>query len=283
MRYAALILSGFVCAVLAAPAAAAPGTADPAAPPHLRYSVEVPPGDDGTPSAPPSEAPRSAHPRYTAGEGPHAAPVGPVETRALSAPAPRVRAARRSAPVPRERVVMRARSGYTLGPGDKVHVTVYGEADLTGDFEISGSGRLAFPLIGDVRAAGLTAPELGRALTAKLAGGYLKAPRVAVEITTYRPFYIVGQVNKPGRYPYTDGMTAMNAVALAGGFTPRAAESYVYVRHEGQTKETRLSADETAALRPGDTVRVDESDFWSVMRVLQPVTALVGAARYGIP
>ena len=283
MRVRLWILSAMMCAAFAAPAMAAPDTADPAAPPHLRYSVEAQPGEDDTPPAPPSETPRLTQPRYTAGEGPHAAPVGPVQTRVLSAPGPRARAARRLASVPRERVVVRARSGYTLGPGDKVHVTVYGESDLTGDFEVSGSGRLAFPLIGDVRATGLTAPELGRTLTAKLANGYLKAPRVAVEITTYRPFYIVGQVNKPGRYPYTDGMTAMNAVALAGGFTPHAAEGYVYVRHEGQVKETRLGADETTAIKPGDTVRVDESDFWSVMRVLQPVTALVGAARYGIP
>lgn len=255
MRIAALILSGLVCAAFAAPAAAAPVSNADAAP-GLRYSVQ-----DG-----PAAAPRTTD----ALPPPQAAPI---------------RYSVQQAPLatPQERVTVSGNNDYRLGPGDKVHITVYGESDLTGDFEISGSGRLAFPLIGDVRAAGLTAPALGEALAAQLAGRYLKDPRVAIEITTYRPFYIVGEVNKPGQYAYVNGMTAMNAIALAGGFTPRATESHVYVRHEGETRETELAADEAVAIQPGDVVRVSESGFWSVMSVLQPVTGLIGIARYGIP
>ena len=106
---------------------------------------------------------------------------------------------------------------------------------------------------------------------------------MAVEIATYRPFYIVGQVNKPGRYAYADGMTAMNAIALAGGFTPHAAESYVYVRHEGKAKETRLPADAATQIVPGDVVRVSESGFWSVMGILSPLTGVAASVRYGLP
>jgi len=263
MRIAALILSGILCAALAAPVSAAPASnADMA--PGLRYSVEDGPS---LPVGANTQAPPEAAPiRYSV----QRAPLPPPS-------------ATPAAYAPRERVVVTGDSDYRLGPGDKVHITVYGESDLTGDFEISGSGRLAFPLIGDVRAAGLTAPALGDALAAQLGGRYLKDPRVAIEITAYRPFYIVGEVNKPGQYAYVNGMTAMNAIALAGGFTPRATESHVYVRHEGERREAELAADEAVAIQPGDVVRVSESGFWSVMSVLQPVTGLIGIARYGVP
>jgi polysaccharide export outer membrane protein len=175
------------------------------------------------------------------------------------------------------------RPGYRLGAGDKVHVTVFGEKDLTGDFEVSGNGHIAFPLIGDVTAAGLTAPGLGRELSQRLSAGYLLNPRVAVEVSAYRPFYVVGQVHKPGGYPYTNGMTVMNAIALAGGFTPYAYEGSVHIRHEDQAKEVERPADASTIIKPGDVVRVSESGFWSVMDVLTPVTRVVGAARYGFP
>lgn len=256
MRSAAFILSAFACVAVSAPALAAPE-----APPALRYSVE-------------------AAPRYTVGM-PAAAPARSVQPagQPVAAAAPTVQ----TASIAPEHVTVTGYRGYQLGAGDKVHVTVYGEPDLSGDFEISGTGRIAFPLIGDVTAAGLTAPALGEALTQRLSGRYLLNPRISVEIVTYRPFYIVGQVNRPGGYPYTDGMTAMNAIALAGGFTPRADESDVYVRHQGETREQRMAADATTEIRPGDVVRVSESGFWTVMGVLSPVTGLIGAARYGIP
>ena len=123
------------------------------------------------------------------------------------------------------------------GPGDKIRVTVFGESDLSGEYQVDGSGMVRLPLIGTLRAAGYTAPALEQAIAAALADGYLKYPRVNVEIATYRPFYIIGAVNRPGQYPYVDHMNALNAVALAGGFTDQAVESTLYIRHEGSTKE----------------------------------------------
>ena len=172
---------------------------------------------------------------------------------------------------------------YTLASGDKVRITVFGEPDLTGEYELDGSGYVRLPLLGQIKAAGLSAHGLEGVLTQTYANGYLKEPRIAVEITKYRPFYIIGEVNKPGEYPYVNGMTTLNAIALAGGFTPRARESTLYVRRKGALREQPMRADGVTKIEPGDVVRVSETGFWSVMDVLQPVTGLVGAARYGIP
>lgn len=172
---------------------------------------------------------------------------------------------------------------YTLASGDKVRITVFGEPDLTGEYELDGSGYVRLPLLGQIKAAGLSAHGLESVLTQTYANGYLKEPRIAVEITKYRPFYIIGEVNKPGEYPYVNGMTTLNAIALAGGFTPRARESTLYVRRKGALREQPMRADGVTKIEPGDVVRVSETGFWSVMDVLQPVTGLVGAARYGIP
>src|SRR6202012_5639741 len=116
-------------------------------------------------------------------------------------------------------------------------VNVFGEEDLSGDYQVDGSGLVRLPLIGTVRAGGSSAPGLGQAISTALAQGYLKDPKVNVEITLYRPFYIIGAVNRPGEYPYVDHISALNAVALAGGFTDQAKQSVVYVRHEGGTTE----------------------------------------------
>ena len=112
----------------------------------------------------------------------------------------------------------RANPDYVLGPGDKVKLTVYNETDLSGDFTIDGSGFLRLPLIGQLRAAGYTSPQLEAAIGGAYAQGYLKSPRVSLEVTAYRPFYIIGAVNRPGEYAYVNHMTALNAVALAGGY-----------------------------------------------------------------
>ena len=150
---------------------------------------------------------------------------------------------------------------YKLGPGDKVRVTVFNEDDLSGEFQIDGSGYVRLPLIGQVRAGGFSAHQLEGDVEAALEDGYLKSPRVNVEVTTYRPFYIIGEVNKPGEYPYVNNMTVLNAVALAGGYTYRASESEVYVRRNGSKDEAKEPADGTAKILPGDIVRVPERLF----------------------
>src|SRR5689334_9941435 len=124
-------------------------------------------------------------------------------------------------------------NSYHLGTGDKVRVIVFGEEDLGGEFTIDGNGRISLPLIGDLAASGQTASALEQQIESKLADGYLQNPRVSVEITTYRPFYVIGEVNHPGEYAYVNGMSALNAIALAGGYTQRSQESTIYIRRNG--------------------------------------------------
>ncbi len=171
-------------------------------------------------------------------------------------------------------------SEYKLGAGDKVRVTVYNEDDLSGEFQVDGSGYVRLPLIGQIRAAGHSAYQLEGDVEAALDDGYVKNPRVNVEVTTYRPFYIIGQVNRPGQYPYVSNMSALDAIGLAGGFTDRAVESTVYIRHEGETKEHDVPPDETIKIRPGDVVRVDQTVFWSVAGVIAPVLSPVASLAY---
>lgn len=162
---------------------------------------------------------------------------------------------------------------YKLGAGDKVRVTVYNEDDLSGEFQVDGSGYVRLPLIGQIKAAGHTAFQLESDVETALDDGYLKSPRVNIEVTAYRPFYIIGQVNRPGQYPYASNMSALDAVAVGGGFTDQAVESTVSIRHEGETVEHDLPADETVKIRPGDVIHVDRTMFWSVASVLVPAAS----------
>ncbi len=150
---------------------------------------------------------------------------------------------------------------YRLDSGDKVKVTVYGEDDLSGEYSVDGSGNVRLPLIGQVHAAGLTQHEFETAVATQLAQGYLINPKVSVEVTSYRPFTILGEVNKPGEYPFENGMTVLNAVALGGGYTYRADKDNVYIRRKGSVDEVKMPADDKTLVYPGDTVRVDERIF----------------------
>jgi polysaccharide export outer membrane protein len=111
-------------------------------------------------------------------------------------------------------------------------------------------------------------------------GGFLLTPRVNVEVTTHRPFYIIGEVAKPGEYPYVNAMSVPNAIALAGGYTDRAAESAVYIRHQGETKGREVPADESTRIRPGDVVRVERTTYWSIMTLLSPLISPFATAAY---
>jgi protein involved in polysaccharide export with SLBB domain len=152
-------------------------------------------------------------------------------------------------------------TAYKLGAGDKIKMTVFGEEDLSGEFEIDGTGTMSLPLVGDLKAGNLTARELEKAITRKLSDGYLTNPRVNVEVMNFRPFFIYGEVTTPGAYPYVNGLTVINAVALAGGYTPRAKTKTVVLRRlvDGQRVETQEAED--AAVFPGDVLQVKERFF----------------------
>lgn len=150
---------------------------------------------------------------------------------------------------------------YHLGSGDKVRIIVFGEESLTGEFFLSSAGTVSFPLIGDVPAAGLTIPELQKAIETKLADGYLKEPKVSAEVLNYRPFYILGEVMKPGEYPYTSGLTVLNAVATAEGFTYRADTHKVYIKRATSLGEHEVPLTTATPVEPGDTIRIGERFF----------------------
>lgn len=169
---------------------------------------------------------------------------------------------------------------YRLATGDKVHVIVYGEDDLGGDFDVDGNGYVRLPLIGQVRAGGLSAHELEDRIASLLKDGYLQDPRVSVAVVQYRPFYIIGEVNKPGEYPYVNDMNALNAIALAGGYTEKADGGVLYVRRNGETEEQRLPADQATQIRPGDVVRVPPTLFWSFLNVASPLSAVTAPIWY---
>lgn len=164
--------------------------------------------------------------------------------------------------VPRVRVVDTAEI-YTLAPGDKLRITVFGEETLTGEYGVTGSGDVSFPLIGNIKVAGRTIEALQTELTTKLGNGYLEDPRVSAEIINYRPFYILGEVSRPGQYDFAVGLTIQQAVAAAGGFTYRANSKKVYLKRAMDTREMIVDLRETPSfpVRPGDTIRVGERFF----------------------
>lgn len=150
---------------------------------------------------------------------------------------------------------------YTLGSGDRIKVSVFGESDLSGEFEVGGEGNIAIPLVGKIAAKGLSIRQLEREITRLLLDGYLKKPRVNVEVVNYRPFYILGEVKRPGSYSYVSGMTILNAVALGGGFTYRAQKGRMTItRGKDKNEEMRRVKPEDMVL-PGDIIRVPERFF----------------------
>ncbi|WP_249225332.1 polysaccharide biosynthesis/export family protein [Tardiphaga alba] len=150
---------------------------------------------------------------------------------------------------------------YLLGPTDRVRLKVYGEPDITGEYEIDANGNVSIPLAGQVKAAGLTTRQLERNIASALAKGIVRDPRVNVEMLAYRPFYILGEVKKSGEYPYRVGLTVLDAVATAGGYTYRANEGKVYLRRSGSTVEEIYPMDAPVLVQPGDNVRIPERYF----------------------
>lgn len=150
-------------------------------------------------------------------------------------------------------------SGYRLGPGDELRVIVYGEEGLSGEYAVDGSGVVSMPLLGQVQVGGLTLRELETQLTESLDANYLRNPSVTAEVLNFRPFYIIGEVMAGGEFPYKDGISVLNAVAIAGGYTFRARERGIKINRAGETIQVREPA--TTPVMPGDVITVPERFF----------------------
>lgn len=150
---------------------------------------------------------------------------------------------------------------YRLDSGDELRITVYGEPELSGQFQLDGQGVIQMSLINEVDAQNKTVRELQRTIEAKLRDGFIRDPQVSIEVITYRPFYILGEVNNPGEYPYTSGLTVMNAIASAGDFTYRADKRRVLIKSVDSAEEREVELTLSTPVRPGDTIRIRERFF----------------------
>jgi polysaccharide biosynthesis/export protein len=150
---------------------------------------------------------------------------------------------------------------YHLDAGDRLRVVVYGQEGLTNTYLISAGGTITMPLIGAVPARGRTPQGLAAEISARLRNGFIREPSVAVEIESYRPFFILGEVQAPGQYPYVPNMTAEIAIAIAGGFSPRARKDRVTITHTDASGTSRVIMPPGTPISPGDTVLVGERWF----------------------
>jgi polysaccharide biosynthesis/export protein len=182
------------------------------------------------------------------------APQPSLDTIAYAGPAPVPVAYAAPAPVPYD-------MPYHLDAGDKLRIVVYGQEGLTNTYLISAGGTITMPLIGAVPARGRTPQGLAGEIAARLRNGFIREPSVAVEIESYRPFFILGEVQAPGQYPYVPNMTAESAVAIAGGFSPRARKDRVTITHADASGTSRIIMPPGTPISPGDTVLVGERWF----------------------
>ncbi len=152
-------------------------------------------------------------------------------------------------------------AAYRLDAGDRLRIVIYGQEGLTNTYAIDAGGSITMPLIGAVRARGLTPAGLASEISGKLRNGYIREPSVAVEIEAYRPFFILGEVAAPGQYPYVPNMSVESAVAIAGGFSPRAKRDRVTLTHTDAGGSMRVVVPLGTPISPGDTVLVGERWF----------------------
>lgn len=153
------------------------------------------------------------------------------------------------------------RAAYTLAPGDRVRVIVFGQDSLSNSFAVDSSGHIAMPLIGPVSANGRTTAQLSREIERKLRDGYVREPRVSVEVEAYRPFFVLGEVTNSGQYPFVNGMTVETAVAIAGGFTPRARKDSAELTRAEEGRTIIFEAPINQPVKPGDTILIHERFF----------------------
>jgi protein involved in polysaccharide export with SLBB domain len=149
---------------------------------------------------------------------------------------------------------------YRLGPGDQLRITVFNETELTGQYVVGSQGTISYPLVGTIEASGLTVAEFSERLQTALSE-YIRQPNVSVEVANYRPFFILGEVQRPGTYPYSASLTVLNAVATAGGFTYRANRGRVFIRHANEAEERSYQLTIATPVMPGDTIRIGERLF----------------------
>jgi protein involved in polysaccharide export with SLBB domain len=148
-----------------------------------------------------------------------------------------------------------------VAPGDKIRIVVFGEDKLSGDYQIDNDGNISMPLAGTIKGAGLTKAELEQQITTGLKSKYLRDPKVTVDVISYRPFYVLGEVSKPGEYPFRSGLNVLSAIAIAGGATYRANNSKVTIQRFGETQSTEAEQSSSVLIMPGDVVRVPERFF----------------------
>jgi polysaccharide export outer membrane protein len=176
-----------------------------------------------------------------------------------AATAPAVSAIAAVAPAPSP--AAEAASVYLLDSGDRLRIVVFGQDGLSNSYIVDAAGNITMPLIGAVPARDASTSELARVIGARLRNGFIREPHVAIEVESYRPFFILGEVTYPGQYPYVPNMTVETAVAIAGGFTPRAYRREVKVARNMGGRPYRMAVPPTYALRPGDTITIDERWF----------------------
>lgn len=150
---------------------------------------------------------------------------------------------------------------YRLASGDRLRIIVFGQDNLSNVYAVDGAGRISMPLIDTVDAKGRTTQQLERAIEAKLRGGYLREPKVSVEVDAYRPFFVLGEVANSGQYPYVNGMTVQTAVAIAGGFGPRGQRDYAEVTRQIEGQIVVSAVPITYPVQPGDTIVIKERWF----------------------
>lgn len=161
----------------------------------------------------------------------------------------------------RAQATSEARTPYRVGAGDRLKVNVYNVEKLSGEYPVGGDGKIAVPILGRVPVSGLTLDDVAGLLTAQLGDGYFINPSVTVDIAAYRPVYVLGEVQRPGEYPFAEGMTVNRLVAAAGGFSYRANRKTMRVRREGGDKGKQGKITESESIMPGDTVYVGERYF----------------------
>jgi polysaccharide export outer membrane protein len=150
---------------------------------------------------------------------------------------------------------------YQLASGDRLRIIVFGQDNLSNVYAVDGSGRISMPLIGAVDAQGRTTQQLERAIEGRLRGGFLREPKVSVEVDAYRPFFVLGEVTSSGQFPYVNGMTVQTAVAIAGGFTPRGRRDYAEITRMMDGQLVTGTVPITYPVQPGDTIVIKERWF----------------------